>query len=204
MSGGPPSIGSPDPSRMRPMRSEPTAMRATRPRARTTVSGRSRPRVPPRTCTAMRSPSTCRTWPRRTLPSGVITSTISSHPTLDTLSAIRSGRSRPDRSVTVPLAPDFDGEAAVTTRVPGTTPLLQTDLIRSLVRVSSFSSRLAADSERVRSRMGFRRGRTVFFAVRHGSRRARLMGFSARGVVPSRASSLRLRHRSPVLEPPDG
>jgi hypothetical protein len=76
---------------MRPTRLGPTAILVTSPRVRTPVPGRSRPLVPPRTCTTILSPSTSRTCPRRTSPPGVSTSTISLYPTPLAASATSSG-----------------------------------------------------------------------------------------------------------------
>lgn len=66
---GPPSMGAPDPSKMRPRMSGETESLMVSPR-KVTPEALSMPAVPSKTWTTTMSPLVSRTWPRRMLPSG--------------------------------------------------------------------------------------------------------------------------------------
>src|SRR2546426_2299071 len=78
--GGPPSIGSPAPLRIRPSMSRDTFSLIVSPR-NFTIDARSIPAVPSNTCTTTISFEESRTWPRFREPSGRPTSTSSPYPT---------------------------------------------------------------------------------------------------------------------------
>src|SRR2546426_1486485 len=78
--GGPPSIGSPAPLRIRPSMSRDTFSLIVSPR-NFTMDARSIPAVPSNTCTTTMSFEASRTWPRFRDPSGRPTSTSSPYPT---------------------------------------------------------------------------------------------------------------------------
>src|SRR3990170_2694800 len=88
--GGPPSIGSPDPLRIRPSMSRDTFSLIVSPR-NFTVDWRSIPAVPSNTWTTTMSFEVSRTWPRFRVPSGRPTSTSSPYPTHSVFSTNRSG-----------------------------------------------------------------------------------------------------------------
>src|SRR5438093_5466894 len=88
--GGPPSIGSPAPLRIRPSMSRDTFSLIVSPR-NFTVEFRSIPAVPSNTWTTTMSFDVSRTWPRFRTPSGSATSTSSPYPTHSVFSTKTSG-----------------------------------------------------------------------------------------------------------------
>ena len=79
ITGGPPSMGIPEPLKMRPSISSATGVFSTSPVNSSFVFFPSTPLVPSNTCTTARSPSTSRTWPRRAVPSPSLMFTISAY-----------------------------------------------------------------------------------------------------------------------------
>mmetsp|Transcript_12140 Transcript_12140/g.39921 ORF Transcript_12140/g.39921 Transcript_12140/m.39921 type:complete len:267 (+) Transcript_12140:696-1496(+) len=94
--GGPPSIGFPDPLKTRPSISCATGVIITSPVNSNDVSLLSIPAVPSNTCTTARDPSTSSTCPRRTLPSPSLKFTISAYLGSCTLSRMTSGPATPE------------------------------------------------------------------------------------------------------------
>lgn len=92
---GPPSMGFPDPLKMRPSMSLDTAVFITSPVNSSLVLRLSMPDVPSKTCTTARSPSTSRTCPRRMVPSASRMSTISAYLAPLTCSRITRGPDTP-------------------------------------------------------------------------------------------------------------
>src|SRR5439155_1529339 len=104
--GGPPSIGSPAPPRMRPSISRETFSLIVSPR-NLTVDWRSIPALPSNTCTRTMSFDQSRTWPLFRDPSGRATSTRSPDPTHSVFSTPLGRAERVDRMIRVLLEEDF-------------------------------------------------------------------------------------------------
>mmetsp|Transcript_10501 Transcript_10501/g.16807 ORF Transcript_10501/g.16807 Transcript_10501/m.16807 type:complete len:207 (+) Transcript_10501:1257-1877(+) len=79
ITGGPPSMGTPEPLKMRPSMSSDTGVLSTSPVNSSFVLRPSTPDVPSNTCTMARSPSTSSTCPRREDPSPSLMFTISAY-----------------------------------------------------------------------------------------------------------------------------